>query len=130
MDTSKEYIWMCQQAKEIQEKYSATEGDYLIYTDKPGEVWIFPNDLRIREGTFDWELIWLPRQDQLQDMFGRYEYGDHIYNMYRWTRARIPHGHITNEYARSMKSMEQLWFAFIMGKKYNKVWNGEDWVSA
>lgn len=25
-------------------------------------------------------------------------------------------------------SMEQLWLAFVMKEKYNKVWNGEGWV--
>lgn len=25
-------------------------------------------------------------------------------------------------------SMEQLWLAFVMKEKYNKVWNGNDWV--
>jgi hypothetical protein len=25
-------------------------------------------------------------------------------------------------------SPEQLWLAFVMKEKYNKVWNGEDWV--
>ncbi len=26
-------------------------------------------------------------------------------------------------------SMEQLWLAFVMKEKYNKVWTGEEWVS-
>jgi hypothetical protein len=26
------------------------------------------------------------------------------------------------------ESWEQLWLAFVMKEKYNKVWNGEDWV--
>ena len=25
-------------------------------------------------------------------------------------------------------TQEQLWLAFIMKEKYNKVWNGEDWI--
>ena len=25
-------------------------------------------------------------------------------------------------------SMEQLWLAFVMKEKYNKTWNGEEWV--
>jgi len=25
-------------------------------------------------------------------------------------------------------SMEQLWLAFVMKEKYNKIWNGENWI--
>ena len=24
-------------------------------------------------------------------------------------------------------SMEQLWLAFVMSEKYNKIWNGKEW---
>ena len=27
-----------------------------------------------------------------------------------------------------LESMEQLFFAFMMKKKHNKIWDGEDWV--
>ena len=27
-------------------------------------------------------------------------------------------------------SMEQLWLAFVMKKRYSKVWNGKDWIEA
>ena len=26
-------------------------------------------------------------------------------------------------------SMEQLWLAFVMKEKYNKIWNGEEWIT-
>ena len=29
----------------------------------------------------------------------------------------------------SKSSMEQLWLAFVMKSKYNKTWNGEDWIN-
>ena len=29
----------------------------------------------------------------------------------------------------SNPSMEQLWMAFYMKEKYNKVWNGEKWIT-
>ena len=32
-------------------------------------------------------------------------------------------------YLRQFTSMEQLWLAFVMKEKYNKTWNGKDWVS-
>ena len=33
-------------------------------------------------------------------------------------------GAISDEF---FDSMEQLWLAFVMKKKYGKVWNGEEW---
>ncbi len=31
--------------------------------------------------------------------------------------------------AKSFTSMEQLWLAFVMKEKYNKVWDGEEWIN-
>ena len=32
-----------------------------------------------------------------------------------------------NPYTCRLNSMEQLWLAFVMKEKYNKIWNGEKW---
>ena len=70
--------------------------------------------------------IWLPRQDQLQKMMGisdlwvltlRFEYflrTEKTYNI--------------REYPFGFTSMEQLWLAFVMKEKYQKTWNGKEWV--
>jgi hypothetical protein len=77
MDTSKEYIKMCEKVPKIQEQMGH-DGDYyywsvdnkshISYTEhfedyivKHPEQWDF---LRGRK------VIWLPRQDQLQEMIG------------------------------------------------------------
>lgn len=72
--------------------------------------------------------IWLPRQDQLQAMFGDYlTCKNHIYSA----------GYNDNEYAMyfgesssywdKFSTFEQLWLAFVMKEKYGKCWNGTDW---
>jgi len=65
----------------------------------------------------------LERQDQLQEMVDNNttpaknlakEFGDWCFAL----PLTIP-----NAFA----SMEQLWLAFVMKEKYNKIWDGEDW---
>ena len=71
--------------------------------------------------------IWLPRQDQLQGMVvDGYEACGLLFNFYHWFEDN-KHDFITPylDY-----SMEQLWLAFVMKEKYNKVWNGEEWIDA
>lgn len=72
----------------------------------------------------------LERQDQLQEMLefpvGSFNdnFWDALADLYNWSfkgswrkfEHYIP------------LSMEQLWLAFVMKEKYDKVWNGEDWI--
>jgi len=80
--------------------------------------------------------IWLPRQDQLQGMIyedivdncektTHWELKQYYFEMlldahklYLWYQDE---GYDYNHF----DSMEQLWLAFVMKEKFNKVWNGE-----
>jgi len=64
------------------------------------------------------KAIWLPRQDQLQEMIK----GTHLKKLGRVYRA------VVNMELYPSDSMEQLWLVFVMKEKYGKVWNGKDWV--
>ncbi len=114
MDTSESYIKMCEKATEIQKL------ERVI----PDRVF------KVCE-TYPYQ-IWLPRQDQLQEMLdtdifkildrfiswiGNWDCEINDYCVLNGFRLEI------EEY----KSMEQLWLAFVMKEKYNKVWNGKDW---
>lgn len=74
------------------------------------------------------QVIWLPRQDQLQEMIksedeNLVEFRERIIcGFSAWCEVL----RMTNDF-RDYLSMEQLWLAFVMKEKYNKVWNGEDW---
>jgi hypothetical protein len=99
MDTSETYVNMCEKAVEIQELSPSSEMKNWWSPKDPG--------------------IWLPRQDQLQEMVG-----EKIENNYSITKRflRFIPGNPES-------SMEQLWLAFVMKEKFNKTWDGENWVS-
>ena len=126
MDTSETYIKMCEKAEEIQAEWKPFNGDYIIqnnYFILPGELQQpvalhFCNDSKLLNFNRK-DFIWLPRQDQLQEMVKREDESNRasvrkfvdwcfsIKELYGW-------------------SMEQLWLAFVM-KKNNKTWDGEAW---
>lgn len=137
MDTSKEYIQMCNEAKEIQSKWKLDDGDYIFSPDLDKIIiYDFVNT--------DWQglgcfVVWLPRQDQLQETYWkeRYEYIEkatdcevqdmyfdilkECYDLREWYIQEEGYDYV------HFTSMEQLWLAFVMKEKYSKIWNGEDW---
>jgi len=67
------------------------------------------------------DLIWIPSQEQLQECinnepvvllskFNEFVFGDIEY------------------VSQFIGSFRQLWLAFVMKEKYNKIWNGNDWI--
>jgi len=154
MDTSKEYIAMAD-CPEIQEMWKPISGDIFMFVygknmykgvvTKPEKNIIqkcsayyqkLPHKREKEFGkvTYKMETIWLPRQDQLQEMIlddEQYEsssiklklsaYG--LINKFGlWTKDNL-------EYINGLLySMEQLWLAFVMKEKYNKIWNGSEWL--
>jgi hypothetical protein len=120
MDTSKEYIKMCD-CPEIQEHRKHDGGDWLC-TPEDGHSWATwqkvhgKSEEEIRK--FMDGLLWLPRQDQIQEMLGI-----------------TSHSCITlaNKFAEfcctdgDESSMEQLWLAFYMYEEHKKVWDGKKW---
>jgi hypothetical protein len=62
------------------------------------------------------ELKWLPRQDQLQEMLSN--------NINYTIQVQGFDGML--EFS-GRQSWEQLWLAFVLKEKFNKVWNGEKW---
>ena len=143
MDTSETYIKMCEKAEEIQLDWNPASGDlYYEHIDrKPLALWtdydraellvhrIIGSDdeqnlasLRISSHVKA-DAIWLPRQDQLQEMvISRYRYEIVASLLMDFERWRDTYGH--NE----LTSMEQLWLAFVMKEKYGKIWDGAKWV--
>ena len=69
------------------------------------------------------EHFWLPRQDQLQGMVGNHTWYGLILKLNQFVEE-VDFSQEANEF----RSMEQLWLAFVMKEKYNKVWNGDDWI--
>ena len=132
MDTSKEYIEMCEKAVEIQKSWKHTAGDYFIYYN--GEWVLINKDTKKKKwkketgyyifgmvGLIEGNLnIWLPRQDQLQEMVNEPQFllGEKFHRF-----VYIKYG----VYCANFNSFEQLWLAFVMKEKYNKTWNNNNW---
>ena len=143
MDISKTYAKMCEKAWEIQQwwqpepfdinKKNKCLGD--VYLHHCVDQWADDNPYDVIEVYFAQKIdktrvVWLPRQDQLQEMLEfptgsfKYNFWDALADLYEWSfsanwekfKDYIP------------LSMEQLWLAFVMKEKYNKVWNGEEWI--
>jgi len=126
MDTSSEYILMCEKAEEIQALREIgklfVDGDWWMsrrWNDGVPCVW------RAYRGI---DEVWLPRQDQLQEMAWSHIAG--TYNLLPtklfafsdyWEENGIPH---------MFTSMEQLWLAFYQKEKFGKVWQNGEWVKS
>ena len=130
MDTSKQYILMCEKAKEIQELHTNNNLEAgNVYVSKYYFDYKVLNDNDIAEVYYDdgyncgdrnyRYYCWLPRQDQLQDILK-----DTHWTVYGYFEQ------ITKFMSDSGSmdwSWEQVWLGFAMKEKYNKIWNGTDW---
>jgi len=147
------YIKMCERATEIQDEWKKTGrsiGDkfiaYMGDNTGRGEIlWTSHNDY-----ASDYD-IFLPSQRQLQNMvdenfiptiiMGKFvnEISPEI-NMQLARNSRdTDFEHAEKEaillnqlldrkrYYEQFQSMEELWLAYVMHKKYNKQWNGTQW---
>jgi len=100
---------------------SAVDG-YFAATNGKGEEQIFNSIKELHKAT----CIWLPTQSDLQEMTEvkavssepQYKVMSQFvrfFDHYEWVP---PH----------FTTWEQLWLAFVMKEKYNKVWTGGKWV--
>ena len=127
MDTSETYIKMCEKAQSCLAQSGFSKLPFEI-----GNVVYCPT----KKSTYFWtgketphkNDFTLPRQDQLQEMV---QFGggipNQLWNFKDFCFAK-DNGYNFDDYTLSFNSMEQLWLIFVMKEKYDKVWNGEDWV--
>lgn len=153
MDVSKKYVEMCEKATEIQELWQYDDGDFYLHrftdnnTDDKSKDLIGKDinmtlciscnvkdsygDQYISEYNPKGENIWLPRQDQLQDIvFEGETFGSHtptaMFKLLSDYLHRIKNPDC--EYWHNFESMEQLWLSFVMKEKYSKTWGGKEWT--
>ena len=147
MDTTEKYIKMCT-CEEIQDyKRGPENGDYFELVsgfygsgdcgiDLNLGVHVYTDILELQAGFYDPLItIWLPQQDQLQDIYcsvmvdGKHNKEATTYlscfNVLCEEIAEFSKDDCNME----LKSMEQIWLAFVMKELYNKTWNGEQWNS-
>ena len=140
MDVSETYVRMCD-CLEIQCQKRKTpcfinleDGDWI--QNHRGRVVV----VAYYPGRKKRPLIWLPRQDQIQEMIRDY-YAEGVKPVR--LGAWFPKGMVGltyilkkfNEFAPSdgiiaheVESFEQLWLAFYMHEKHGKTWNGSEWA--
>jgi len=119
MDTTKQYLLMCEKANEIQ---------VLRPTESNGDWCNWMGDTKcINVGIviLHKNIIWLPRQDQLQEMIINPLLSNGLINQ---IKDKLNNFKIEKEVQGKIISMEQYLLLIVMQEKYNKVWNGKDWV--
>ena len=129
MDSSEQYIKMCSKASEIQKLWKQNKGEYVAVYSSEWEY--FDKDYQVRnkivilgvDGNYvtDESLcVWLPRQDQLQEIMEidirsvcSFIILDQLMDRY------------ITRYGYLLETMEQLWLAFFMLEKYKKHWDNK-----
>ena len=150
MDKTKEYILQSKKAKEIQFGHNWGWGDWLIAEHGVFQIGTatFNYDIKdiyrppirselpvatvqnedIEAQTFTGELIWLPTQNQLQEMLYKHWWGDkQPSNKVSSVVQKLVWCMDDNITKYCIDSMEQLWLAFVMKELYNKVWQEGEW---
>lgn len=121
MDTTEQYIKMCEKAEEIQQHRGEDkweDGDWYTCTTGHGPFTAAWTDNEDEPYTM-FKPQWLPRQDQLQDM------------MVDCEDVQVAH-HRLYQLAEfwiglDVSTYEQLWLAYVMFELHGKSWNGENW---
>ena len=160
MDTSETYIKMCEKAVEIQPHFEEDDsvggtfigGNLLCHHQSnwerehskiPSGVFYIieesytdtcPTCSNEEDKNKVIKTIWLPRQDDLQEMVRESGYAgfNGLKYFVKWLQnsdgEKYPYFRLQdNEEFEPFNSMEQLWLAFVMKKKYNKVWANNEW---
>ena len=131
MDKTLEYVKMCRKAQEIQDAWEFERGDYFttpMSAKNPhaccivDAFWIDDQARNPRPETW----VWLPLQHQLQDMV----YGAHQDGVYTTLGLQLQFTAYMSANAKLSHSFEMYWLEFVMHAKFNKVWMGNEWVSA
>ncbi len=136
----KTYIKMCD-CPEIQNDWGLNAGDWFVWRDRRysrESAYLLTNcecdhpecDCQIYGTVTGDNAIWLPHQDQLQEMMRKDWGGTEViiqqvmYAFYHWLKC------IDVSYHNTFDSMEQLWLVFVMEERHGKVWTGQEWVNA
>ena len=150
MDTSEIYIKMCD-CEEIQGQWKLDQGDYYFSSGDTADSGQKANrEVRILtiskhvdyqnnalQGGFPCtehgtghkeEYIWLPRQDQIQEMIGKSKWFSSVLDIF-YIYITDNNQDYMNIYdvGYNKYSIEQVWLMLYMDEKHNKKWDGEEW---
>lgn len=118
MDTTAEYIKMCD-CLEVQGHMVEDENNIYINLGSPTSL----EGVAKRGYPYN-VILWLPRQDQIQEMLD----GSWVITFESFDEWYFNKSYPGETYPNDVfKSMEQLWLAFYMYEKHDKVWTGKEW---
>lgn len=119
---TKNFIKMCRKAEDIQKVWKPKIGDK--YYNIKGKYNCFLTELSFRQYLPHKVGFWLPTQEQLQEMVFSERAGVQTIAtaMEQFSKSDIGCS------ISIMGDMNELWLAFAMKEKYNKVWNCKKWV--
>lgn len=127
MDTTKEYIKMCEKTGEIQGGFQSLHDTI----NHPHNLYVDKDTYKTTSPFYNYKHrnnIFLPRQDQLQEMvkscFIDYirdtKFNSTIFMLQKFNE-------FCNNKNEDCFSLERYWLEFTMKERYNKTWNGKDW---
>lgn len=119
MDKTKLYVKMadCPEIQDNAPKCMVDSGRFLVVYQEDN-VW-HRQGAKFNNAGFcvnNARLIWLPYQHQIQEMMGCVA-GNHVETMRDLVYK-----------AEYFVTLEQMWLAFYMHEKHQKIWNGTEWV--
>lgn len=139
MDISVRYISMCEKANDIQGRWKCEYGDWVYWKKeinmvKVGIRVVGSNIIKFDSNKYVYfctgrnecddvereDIIWLPRQDQLQDMImAMFNPYIHLDEFHRFADENFHH-----------ESLEQIWLVFTMNHISKKDWDEtkQDWI--
>jgi len=144
MDKSKEYILQCKKATEIQRLLDKNkEGNYIYVEEcdviavvnrpnfywleewgngKPCGMWVGWYDESDYPEYYGKKYVWLPTQEQLQEMIGQ-----NLADRNFITRNMVFFADYYFFDRNDPVSWEKFWLAMVMLFKYEKRWDGKNW---
>ena len=132
MDLTPMFIKQCIASEEIQaSKLSIERGDLWCWKSMPTKVYMHSdsNSIILARKSAKPPVntkVWIPRQDELQKILN---WGTEQLLVGLTAFATRICSKSRPDYDKLLLSMEQIWLAFVMKEKYEKVWNGKYWVA-
>lgn len=126
------YILMCDQAKQLQNAWEPKDWDIFVYRDSEEmDIMMYMEEEYNRKEMWivDGIYIWLPTQEQLQEMMPKsdvtslVEYIKNVELRYHDRFDENAVGYFTGTFI----SLTELWLAFVVKERWNKIWTGEKW---
>lgn len=128
MDLTVKYLKMCNKATELQKLRGEglwENGDYYSCTTRNGPFTSCWTDVEDEPYSI-FKPYWLPKQDQLQDIAKGHVTGNWMSlheEFSSFWKMSVHHRDLLNEF-----SYEKMWLAFVMKTRYDKHWNGQEWI--